>query len=232
MYAWSWESQLLARYTRGCWDNWTGSGWRCDGEGRQRIGSDSPKALHSTGQRVLGYFRKESPMLKSVHRSLFSTMDSISKSAAKKEAKRLEKELKIATKDLKASAPKSAPKPTRDVVDTQFINTTPKGDKKGYYSFILIHWLYISSLDLSQPMAAGYNPIAIESAWYEWWLAQGFFKPEYELPFAKEETFVIPAPPPNVTGSLHIGHGLTIAIQDTLIRWYVIFFPSHAFITS
>jgi hypothetical protein len=74
-------------------------------------------------------------------------------------------------------------------------------------------------------MAAGYNPIAVESAWYEWWLAQGFFKPEYKLPFANEETFVIPAPPPNVTGSLHIGHGLTIAIQDTLIRWYVLFFP-------
>lgn len=72
-------------------------------------------------------------------------------------------------------------------------------------------------------MAAGYNPIAVESAWYEWWLAQGFFKPEYKLPFAKDETFVIPAPPPNVTGSLHIGHGLTIAIQDTLIRWYVFF---------
>ena len=162
-------------------------------------------------------------MLKSVHRSLFSTMDSISKSAAKKEAKRLEKELKFATKDLKTSAPKPAPKPTRDAVDTHFVNTTPKGDKKGYYSFILIHWPYTSFLDLSQPMAAGYNPIAVESAWYEWWLAQGFFKPEYKLPFAKDETFVIPAPPPNVTGSLHIGHGLTIAIQDTLIRWYVSF---------
>ena len=64
---------------------------------------------------------------------------------------------------------------------------------------------------------------SVESAWYEWWLAQGFFKPEYKLPFAKDETFIIPAPPPNVTGSLHIGHGLTIAIQDTLIRWYVFF---------
>jgi hypothetical protein len=178
-----------------------------------------------------GISGRSHPMLKSVHRSLFSTMDSISKSAAKKEAKRLEKELKFATKDLKTSAPKPAPKPTRDAVDTHFVNTTPKGDKKGYYSFILIHWPYISFLDLSQPMAAGYNPIAVESAWYEWWLAQGFFKPEYKLPFAKDETFVIPAPPPNVTGSLHIGHGLTIAIQDTLIRWYVLF-PLHAFATS
>ena len=71
-------------------------------------------------------------MLKSVHRSLVSTMDSISKSAAKKEAKRLEKELKFATKELKVPAAKSVPpKPPRDVVDTEFINTTPKGEKKG-----------------------------------------------------------------------------------------------------
>ena len=72
-------------------------------------------------------------------------MDSVSKSAAKKEAKRLEKELKYATKDLKASAPKPASKPGRDVADTQFINTTPKGDKKGYYSLFLFTGLYIFS---------------------------------------------------------------------------------------
>jgi hypothetical protein len=75
-------------------------------------------------------------------------MDPTSKSAAKKEAKRLEKELKFATKDLKASAPKPAPKPIRDVGDTQFINTTPKGDKKGYYSFILVHCLIIYLLQI------------------------------------------------------------------------------------
>ncbi|KAF9039389.1 tRNA synthetases class I-domain-containing protein [Panaeolus papilionaceus] len=82
---------------------------------------------------------------------------------------------------------------------------------------------------MSQPMAAGYNPIAIESSWYDWWLAQGFFKPEFVQPFVqanmqpgdedKREAFVIPCPPPNVTGSLHIGHGLTVAIQDCLMRW-------------
>ena len=44
-------------------------------------------------------------------------------------------------------------------------------------------------------MAADYSPIAVESVWYEWWFVQGFFKPEYRLPFAKDETFVISAPP-------------------------------------
>jgi valyl-tRNA synthetase len=72
-------------------------------------------------------------------------------------------------------------------------------------------------------MAAGYNPIAVESAWYDWWEKEGFFLPKMG-PDGKPtpETFVIPAPPPNVTGSLHIGHALTVAIQDTLIRWCVI----------
>lgn len=70
-------------------------------------------------------------------------------------------------------------------------------------------------------MPAGYNPIAVESAWYEWWLAKGFFKPQMGpdgLP-KKEGVFVLPLPPPNVTGRLHIGHALTTAIQDGLIRW-------------
>jgi valyl-tRNA synthetase len=69
-------------------------------------------------------------------------------------------------------------------------------------------------------MPAGYNPVAIESAWYDWWEAQGFFQPKMG-PDGKPtaDAFVLPAPPPNVTGSLHIGHALTVAIQDTLVRW-------------
>lgn len=75
--------------------------------------------------------------------------------------------------------------------------------------------------DVSQPMAAGYNPIAVEAAWYDWWEAQGFFTPKVPAsPPAADEMFVITAPPPNVTGSLHIGHALTTAIQDSLVRWY------------
>lgn len=79
----------------------------------------------------------------------------------------------------------------------------------------------LAAQDLSQPMAAGYNPIAVEAAWYDWWNEQGFFKPQLS-PDGKPKPaglFVIPAPPPNVTGSLHIGHALTTAIQDALIRW-------------
>lgn len=75
-----------------------------------------------------------------------------------------------------------------------------------------------------EPMAAGYNPIAVESAWYDWWEQQGFYKPVMAADGkpTKGGAFVIPFPPPNVTGSLHIGHALTFALQDSMIRWSVI----------
>ena len=87
--------------------------------------------------------------------------------------------------------------------------------------FIFICCVLTLFADMSLPMAAGYNPIAVEAAWYEWWKAQGFFAPR-TLPDGtphSERTFVVPSPPPNVTGSLHIGHALTTAIQDALVRW-------------
>jgi len=88
-----------------------------------------------------------------------------------------------------------------------FVNKTPRGEKK----------------NLSEPMSATYNPVAVEAVWYDWWEKEGFFKPELDKDGKsgkKEGTFVIPIPPPNVTGSLHLGHALTNSIQDALIRWY------------
>lgn len=96
-------------------------------------------------------------------------------------------------------------------------------------------------------MTAGYNPLEVERSWYSWWQHCGYFIPSLpssnptegsyydEIPLTipkkggeidwtkldKGKTFVIPAPPPNVTGSLHIGHALAFGIQDTLIRWSV-----------
>lgn len=72
-------------------------------------------------------------------------------------------------------------------------------------------------------MAAAYNPAAVETAWYDWWEKEGMFKPAMGEDGAPKPqgTFVVPIPPPNVTGSLHIGHALTVSIQDTLVRWSV-----------
>ncbi|KAJ3035387.1 hypothetical protein HDV00_004032 [Rhizophlyctis rosea] len=92
------------------------------------------------------------------------------------------------------------------VEEPEFVNTTPKGEKK----------------DLSAPMAASYDPTAVESAWYDWWEKEKFFSPELTADgkTKPEGTFVIPIPPPNVTGSLHLGHALTNSIQDCLTRWH------------
>ena len=59
-----------------------------------------------------------------------------------------------------------------------------------------------------------FDPGAIEARWYAYWEQQGLFRPE--RPDAEPFTIVIP--PPNVTGSLHIGHALDNTLQDILIR--------------
>lgn len=66
-----------------------------------------------------------------------------------------------------------------------------------------------------------YVPAVVESGWYAWWEKQGFLKPEFAADgkAKKEGFFAIPIPPPNVTGALHMGHALTIALQDTMVRW-------------
>ncbi|KAH8919452.1 hypothetical protein BT69DRAFT_495152 [Atractiella rhizophila] len=74
----------------------------------------------------------------------------------------------------------------------------------------------MTSSYLSIPMPSGYNPLIVESNWYDWWEASGFFRP---IEDSSKGTFVIIAPPPNVTGQLHLGHALTLSIQDGLIRW-------------
>ena len=59
-----------------------------------------------------------------------------------------------------------------------------------------------------------FDPAAIETRWYEHWEEQGLFRPERP----NAEPFTIVIPPPNVTGSLHIGHALDITLQDILTR--------------
>jgi valyl-tRNA synthetase len=88
-----------------------------------------------------------------------------------------------------------------------FVNVTPKGSKK----------------DLSKsPMADAYHPEAVEAAWQDWWEASGYYScdPASAVGRTADEKFVMVIPPPNVTGSLHLGHALTAAVEDTLTRWH------------
>ncbi|WP_438951768.1 valine--tRNA ligase [Porticoccus sp.] len=62
-----------------------------------------------------------------------------------------------------------------------------------------------------------YSPQDIESKWYQTWEQRGYFKPGSD---PRAEPYCIMIPPPNVTGSLHMGHGFQEAIMDALIRYH------------
>ena len=61
-----------------------------------------------------------------------------------------------------------------------------------------------------------YSPEEIEDKWYDAWERNGYFKPNQD---AEGSSFCIVIPPPNVTGSLHMGHALNATLQDVLCRW-------------
>ncbi|MGF1721470.1 valine--tRNA ligase [Vibrio kyushuensis] len=64
-------------------------------------------------------------------------------------------------------------------------------------------------------MEKTYNPTSIEQALYQAWEEKGYFKPHGDT---SKEAYSIMIPPPNVTGSLHMGHAFQDTIMDTLIR--------------
>ncbi|MYG00694.1 valine--tRNA ligase [Candidatus Poribacteria bacterium] len=61
-----------------------------------------------------------------------------------------------------------------------------------------------------------YDPKEIESKWYKFWQQNAFFHAEAS---SDKPPYAIVIPPPNITGSLHIGHALDNTLQDCLIRW-------------
>ena len=63
-------------------------------------------------------------------------------------------------------------------------------------------------------MEKTYQPHAIERQWYQTWEEKGYFKPA-----GSGNPYCIMIPPPNVTGSLHMGHGFNNAVMDALIRY-------------
>ncbi len=67
-----------------------------------------------------------------------------------------------------------------------------------------------------EPLAKGYEHLEVEARWYDAWVEAGYFHAEDE---SDKPPYCIVIPPPNVTGVLHMGHALTFAIQDLLIRW-------------
>ncbi len=64
-------------------------------------------------------------------------------------------------------------------------------------------------------LAKTFEPGPIEARWYAHWEGQGLFRPER----SDAVPYTIVMPPPNVTGSLHIGHALDNTLQDILILY-------------
>eukprot|EP00461_Guttulinopsis_vulgaris_P001160 UN01160 len=69
----------------------------------------------------------------------------------------------------------------------------------------------------STPMSDQYFPEQVEAGWDKFWENNQLYQPTDNK---DEKNFVIVLPPPNVTGSLHLGHALTVAIQDSVVRWH------------
>ncbi|KAM4601058.1 valine--tRNA ligase [Polymixia lowei] len=133
----------------------------------------------------------------------------------KKEAKKREKMEKFQQKKEMEEKKKKQPQTEKKVKPEKkelgvitYDIPTPAGEKK----------------DVVSPLPDAYSPQYVEAAWYPWWEKQGFFKPEYGRKSISEPNprgvFMMCIPPPNVTGSLHLGHALTNAIQDSLTRWH------------
>ncbi|XP_046657722.1 valine--tRNA ligase-like isoform X2 [Daphnia pulicaria] len=130
----------------------------------------------------------------------------------KKEAEKAAKLEKFKAKKEKLTETKASEKPKKEVpvkpkaADIE-IPQLPPGQKK----------------DTTCPMPESYSPRYVEACWYSWWEKEGYFAPEYNRDIKAPNPngqFVMVIPPPNVTGSLHLGHALTNSVEDTITRYH------------
>ncbi|SMB92614.1 valyl-tRNA synthetase [Thermanaeromonas toyohensis ToBE] len=70
-----------------------------------------------------------------------------------------------------------------------------------------------------QELPSVYNPHKVENKWYRVWEEAGYFRAPVENR-GDRKPFSVVMPPPNVTGSLHLGHALDNTLQDILVRWH------------
>ena len=63
-----------------------------------------------------------------------------------------------------------------------------------------------------------FDASSVENPLYEIWEKSGYFNPD-NLQGERKESYTVILPPPNVTGTLHTGHAIMLAIQDTLVRF-------------
>jgi valyl-tRNA synthetase len=69
---------------------------------------------------------------------------------------------------------------------------------------------------MTRDLPKNFDPREVESRWYALWESRGYFRADSQ---SQKPSFVVMMPPPNVTGSLHIGHMLNQTVQDAVVRW-------------
>ncbi|XP_034943324.1 valine--tRNA ligase isoform X3 [Chelonus insularis] len=145
--------------------------------------------------------------------------------APPKSAKQLEKEAKKLAK-LEKFKQKQEKKETNVTASTKSKEKAEKSEKKKEPKESAVYSINTPAgekKDISVPIPDAYSPQYVEAAWYSWWEKEGFFKPEYGRKSISEPNpkgqFVMVIPPPNVTGFLHLGHALTSAVEDAIVRW-------------
>ncbi|ELQ76983.1 Valyl-tRNA synthetase [Trachipleistophora hominis] len=118
-----------------------------------------------------------------------------------KKQKKLEKFIKKQSKAQQTECKKNI---KLQISQQDAITRTPEGELK----------------NVNQAMGA-YDPMQVEEGWYSWWDKKGFFKPEILKKHRDDvrEPYVMALPPPNVTGKLHIGHAMMVAIEDAIARY-------------
>ncbi|XAR47991.1 Valine--tRNA ligase [Bertholletia excelsa] len=134
----------------------------------------------------------------------------------KKEEKAREKELKKLKAAQKAEAAKLQAQAATNASKTSKRKNIKEAGEENPEDYVDPETPFGEKKQLSRQMAKQYSPTAVEKFWYAWWEKSGFFVADSS---SSKPPFVIVLPPPNVTGALHIGHALTSAIQDTIIRW-------------
>ena len=70
---------------------------------------------------------------------------------------------------------------------------------------------------MTETLPKTYDYTNTEKRLYAWWEAAGYFKPKID---PTKKPFVISIPPPNVTGELHLGHAMVVAVEDLMIRYH------------
>ena len=90
-----------------------------------------------------------------------------------------------------------------------------------------------SSTTPSQELAKSFDPHHLENRWYSYWENKGYFKSgQHVAPGVdhRSQPFVIQFPPPNVTGTLHMGHAFNQTVMDSLTRYHRMLGDDTAFI--